>query len=73
MPRRNDIKKVMVIGSGPIVVGQAAEFASTAAVQTFFLNSSTEVSSIAALNEAIASSVKYEEYLTDDADRKSTR
>ncbi|MBR4687384.1 MAG: carbamoyl-phosphate synthase large subunit, partial [Bacteroidales bacterium] len=26
MPRRNDIKKVMVIGSGPIVIGQAAEF-----------------------------------------------
>ncbi|MBQ0093117.1 MAG: carbamoyl-phosphate synthase large subunit [Bacteroidales bacterium] len=26
MPRRNDIKKIMVIGSGPIVIGQAAEF-----------------------------------------------
>ena len=26
MPKRKDIKKVMVIGSGPIVVGQAAEF-----------------------------------------------
>ncbi len=26
MPRRTDIKKVMVIGSGPIVIGQAAEF-----------------------------------------------
>ncbi|MTI79780.1 MAG: carbamoyl-phosphate synthase large subunit [Firmicutes bacterium] len=26
MPRRNDIKKVLVIGSGPIVIGQAAEF-----------------------------------------------
>ena len=26
MPRNNDIKKVMVIGSGPIVIGQAAEF-----------------------------------------------
>ncbi len=26
MPRINDIKKVMVIGSGPIVIGQAAEF-----------------------------------------------
>ena len=24
MPRRTDIKKVMVIGSGPIVIGQAA-------------------------------------------------
>ncbi|RLI80590.1 carbamoyl phosphate synthase large subunit [Archaeoglobales archaeon] len=26
MPRREDIKKIMVIGSGPIVIGQAAEF-----------------------------------------------
>ena len=26
MPRRDDIKKVLVIGSGPIVIGQAAEF-----------------------------------------------
>ncbi len=26
MPKRKDIRKVMVIGSGPIVIGQAAEF-----------------------------------------------
>ncbi len=26
MPRRNDIQKVLVLGSGPIVIGQAAEF-----------------------------------------------
>ena len=26
MPKRTDIKKILVIGSGPIVVGQAAEF-----------------------------------------------
>jgi len=26
MPRRNDVNKVMVIGSGPIIIGQAAEF-----------------------------------------------
>ena len=26
MPKRDDIKKVLVIGSGPIVIGQAAEF-----------------------------------------------
>ena len=26
MPRRNDVNKVIVIGSGPIVIGQAAEF-----------------------------------------------
>ncbi|MPW26632.1 carbamoyl-phosphate synthase large subunit [Alkalibaculum sp. M08DMB] len=26
MPKNNDIKKVLVIGSGPIIIGQAAEF-----------------------------------------------
>ena len=26
MPKRTDIKKVMIIGSGPIVIGQACEF-----------------------------------------------
>jgi carbamoyl-phosphate synthase large subunit len=26
MPRRNDIRKILVIGSGPIVIGQSAEF-----------------------------------------------
>ena len=26
MPKRDDVKKVLVIGSGPIVIGQAAEF-----------------------------------------------
>ena len=26
MPRRDDIKKILVLGSGPIVIGQAAEF-----------------------------------------------
>ena len=26
MPRRNDLKSILVIGSGPIVIGQAAEF-----------------------------------------------
>ena len=26
MPKRSDLKKIMVIGSGPIVIGQAAEF-----------------------------------------------
>ena len=26
MPKKNEIKKVLVIGSGPIVIGQAAEF-----------------------------------------------
>lgn len=26
MPKREDIKKVLLIGSGPITIGQAAEF-----------------------------------------------
>ena len=26
MPRRDDIQKILVLGSGPIVIGQAAEF-----------------------------------------------
>jgi len=26
MPRRDDIRKIMILGSGPIVIGQAAEF-----------------------------------------------
>lgn len=26
MPKRTDINKIMVIGSGPIIIGQAAEF-----------------------------------------------
>ena len=26
MPRRNDIHKILIIGSGPIVIGQACEF-----------------------------------------------
>ena len=26
MPKRNDINKIMIIGSGPIIIGQACEF-----------------------------------------------
>ena len=26
MPKRKDIKKIMIIGAGPIVIGQACEF-----------------------------------------------
>src|ERR1039457_7080805 len=26
MPRRNDIAKILILGSGPIVIGQSAEF-----------------------------------------------
>ena len=33
MPLRSDIKKVLVIGSGPIIIGQAAEFGTGAGTQ----------------------------------------
>ena len=26
MPKRSDVNKVLVIGSGPVIIGQAAEF-----------------------------------------------
>ena len=26
MPRRDDIHRILILGSGPIVIGQAAEF-----------------------------------------------
>ena len=26
MPRRNDIRRILILGSGPIVIGQACEF-----------------------------------------------
>jgi carbamoyl-phosphate synthase large subunit len=26
MPKRTDIEKILLVGSGPIVIGQAAEF-----------------------------------------------
>ena len=26
MPRRDDLQRIMILGSGPIVIGQAAEF-----------------------------------------------
>ena len=26
MPKRSDLKKIMLIGSGPIIIGQACEF-----------------------------------------------
>src|ERR1043165_2219666 len=29
MPRRDDIRKILIIGSGPIVIGQACEFDSS--------------------------------------------
>ena len=31
MPKRTDLHKILVIGSGPIVIGQAAEFSTTPA------------------------------------------
>jgi carbamoyl-phosphate synthase large subunit len=26
MPRRNDIHRILIVGSGPIIIGQACEF-----------------------------------------------
>ena len=26
MPRRNDLERILIVGSGPIVIGQACEF-----------------------------------------------
>jgi carbamoyl-phosphate synthase large subunit len=26
VPRRNDLKKILIIGAGPIIIGQACEF-----------------------------------------------
>ena len=26
MPKRTDIKKILIVGSGPIIIGQACEF-----------------------------------------------
>ena len=39
MPKRNDIKTILVIGSGPITIGQAAEFdyAGTQACLSFLI------------------------------------
>ena len=31
MPKREDIKKILIIGAGPIVIGQACEFDYSAA------------------------------------------
>ena len=39
MPKRTDIKKVLVIGSGPIVIGQAAELMKAKEVQCRVTNS----------------------------------
>ena len=36
MPLNKSLKKVMVIGSGPIVIGQAAEFDYAGTASTFF-------------------------------------
>ena len=35
MPKKEEIRKVLVIGSGPIVIGQAAEFDYAAYVWLF--------------------------------------
>jgi hypothetical protein len=56
MPKRTDIKKILVIGSGPIVIGQAAEFdyAGTQACLALkrFLSQSSEMVGVAQLVRA---------------------
>ena len=56
MPKRTDIKKILVIGSGPIVIGQAAEFdyAGTQACLALkrFLSRSSEMVGVAQLVRA---------------------
>ena len=39
MAKRTDIKKVLIIGSGPIVIGQAAEFDYAGTQASFSFNS----------------------------------
>ena len=34
MPKRKDIKKILIIGSGPIVIGQGCEFECTCEINT---------------------------------------
>ena len=43
MPRRDDIHTILVIGSGPIVIGQACEFdySGTQGIRTYDLTSTT--------------------------------
>ena len=37
MPKRNDIKSILIIGAGPIVIGQACEFDYSGTQATSFL------------------------------------
>ena len=48
MPKRSDIKTILLIGSGPIVIGQACEFdySGTQAAKTLTLNLSHPKSSL---------------------------
>jgi len=45
MPRRDDIHKVLIIGSGPIIIGQACEFdySGTQACKALRSSSSTPI------------------------------
>ena len=38
MAKRTDIKKILIIGSGPIVIGQAAEFDYRDKIRTMQIN-----------------------------------
>jgi carbamoylphosphate synthase large subunit len=37
MPRRTDISSILIIGAGPIVIGQAAEFDYSGPQDSFYL------------------------------------
>ena len=67
MPKRNDIKKILVIGSGPIVIGQAAEFdyAGTQACQSLKEDSLANTDLImthVSLNDGSCEGVKHKRY-----------
>ena len=57
MPRRTDIHSIMVIGSGPIVIGQACEFdySGTQACQVLREDGDTIELSCASVQDAVRS------------------
>jgi hypothetical protein len=42
MPKRTDISKILIIGSGPIVIGQSAEFVPPFVIPTAAVASRSE-------------------------------
>ena len=72
MPKRSDIKKVLVIGSGPIVIGQAAEFdyAGTQACRSL-KEEGVEVVYLPRTPEISTSQIKHDLYDANGADGES--